>query len=568
MKRSVSKKAFRFCLFGLWVFAAVLFGCSNGTKQNLTDEKESAVVISTQKFEAAETSVQMAKNMAIGWNLGNTLDATGKGLSSETSWGQPYTTKAMITGIKNAGFNTIRIPVSWANHTTDDDYTIDPAWMNRVKTIVDWSLEAGLCVILNDHHDNYAESKLKTGYALSRNSEIQDKSKAFLSSVWKQIAITFADYDNRLVFELLNEPRDVDGEVCGNEWWTNDKSLINVITAYEQVCLNQIRSVPGNENRFVMVSGYAASSDTGIISLYTMPNDSATDRLILSVHAYSPYSFAMEDPGEITFTSSHKSQLNSLFSYLNSNYVSEGIGVVIGETGATNKNNLSDRIEWAKAFFGGAYQYGIPSVLWDNGNHQVFGSKYDDHYGYYNRRNQTWYFPSLIEAMMKSVYGDSITINTNDQKGTEATHISTRTVDISNTYSNITIAENHPWVNGKQDTSVISNYQYVLDISNFYENDLPKNGDKLKILWKGKSNIDIAKLRIRPVDTSSNVNYWKELTSNTDNSIACVNNIKAEIEFSLEQEIEITADAIANISLCISYELEDGKGPAIIKSSK
>ena len=417
------KKAFRFSLVGLWLFAVVLLGCANNTTQNtnnVIDNKEAAVIITTPDFEVAETSVQMVKNMAIGWNLGNTLDATGgNGLNSERSWGQPYTTKAMLTGLRKAGFKTIRIPVSWANHTSGSDYKIDSAWMNRVKTIVDWALEEGFCVILNDHHDNYAVSKLNKGYALSKESDIQDKSKAFLSSIWKQIATTFADYDNRLVFELLNEPRDIDGEVGGNEWWTNDKELLNVITSYEQVCLNQIRSVKGNENRFVMATGYAASSDTGIISLYTMPKDSANDRLILSVHAYSPYSFAMEDPGEKTFTSSHKNQLNSFFAWLNTNYIKKGIGVVIGETGATNKNNLSDRIEWAKAFFGGAYQYGIPAVLWDNGVWEVIGSKYNEHYGFYNRDSQTWYFPSLIEAMMKAVYGDSISIENNgDDNGT------------------------------------------------------------------------------------------------------------------------------------------------------
>lgn len=420
------KKVFRFSLVGLWLFTVVLLGCTNNTTQNtnnVIDNKEATVIITTPDFEVAETSVQMVKNMAIGWNLGNTLDATGgNGLNSERSWGQPYTTKAMLTGLRKAGFKTIRIPVSWANHTSGSDYKIDSAWMNRVKTIVDWALEEGFCVILNDHHDNYAVSKLNKGYALSKESDIQDKSKAFLSSVWKQIATTFADYDNRLVFELLNEPRDIDGEVGGNEWWTNDKELLNVITSYEQVCLNQIRSVKGNENRFVMATGYAASSDTSIISLFTMPEDSANDRLILSVHAYSPYSFAMEDPGEKTFTSSHKNQLNSFFAWLNINYIKKGIGVVIGETGATNKNNLSDRVEWAKAFFGGAYKYDIPAVLWDNGVWEVTNNKYNEHYGFYNRDSQTWYFPSIIEAMMKAVYGDSIsTGNINGDNGTGST---------------------------------------------------------------------------------------------------------------------------------------------------
>ncbi len=462
MKYFNNKKAFRFSLVCLALFVAVLFGCANNTTQNTNNiDKEEPVIISTSNFEIAETSVQMVKNMAIGWNLGNTLDATGgNGLNSETSWSQPYTTKAMITGLRKAGFKTIRIPVSWANHTSGSDYKIDSAWMNRVKTIVDWALEEGFCVILNDHHDNYAVSKLNKGYAISKESDIQDKSKAFLSSVWKQIATTFADYDNRLVFELLNEPRDIDGEVGENEWWTNDKDLLNVITSYEQVCLNQIRSVKGNENRFVMATGYAASSDTGIISLYTMPKDSANDRLILSVHAYSPYSFAMDDPGEKTFTSSHKSQLNSFFVWLNTNYIKKGIGVVIGETGATNKNNLSDRVEWAKAFFGGAYNYGIPAVLWDNGVWEVTNNKYNEHYGYYNRRSQTWYFPSIIEAMMKAVYGDSIsTGNINGDNGTG----NTDATNPQNNTSNDTQKEDLVILENKTDTTLAYNKWFELD---------------------------------------------------------------------------------------------------------
>ena len=460
IRKTPTWNLFRLSLFGLWLFATVLFGCSNNTQSannNVTDDKESTVIITTENFVPAETSVQMVKNMTIGWNLGNTLDATnGSGLSSETSWGQPTTTKAMLAGVRKAGFKTIRIPVSWANHTSGEDYKIDSAWMNRVKTVVDWALDEGFCVILNDHHDNYAESKLNKGYALSKKSDVQKKSKAFLSSVWKQIATTFADYDNRLVFELLNEPRDISGEVGGNEWWTNDKSLLNVITDYEQVCLDQIRSVSGNENRFVMVTGYAASSDTGIISLYTMPTDTATDRLILSVHAYSPYSFAMESPGEKNFTSAHKSSLNSFFAWLNTNYIKKGIGVVIGETGATNKNNLSDRIEWANTFFGGAYKYGIPAVLWDNGVWQVTGTKYDEHYGYYNRRSQTWYFPSLIEAMMKAVYGDSISIDNNGDDNSTTTTDNTETPD-----DNTGTSTDNPVDTPKEDLVILENKSYT-----------------------------------------------------------------------------------------------------------
>ena len=414
------------------------------------------------------SATEVVKRMTVGWNLGNTLDATGgSGLSSETSWGQPTTTKAMLAGVRKAGFKTIRIPVSWAKHTSGSDYTIDSAWMNRVKTVVDWALDEGFCVILNVHHDNYKESELNkgtVGYALSKDKAVQDKSKAFLSSVWKQIATTFADYDNRLVFEVLNEPRDIDGEVGGNEWWTNDKTLLNVITSYEQVCINQIRSVKGNEKRFVMAPSYAATSDTGIISLFTLPTDSAKDRLILSVHAYSPYDFAMKSPGDVKFTSAHKSSLDTLFAWLNTNYVKKGIGVVIGETGATNKNNLSDRIEWANAFFAGAYKYGIPAVLWDNGIWQVTGTKYDEHYGYYNRNSQTWYFPTLIEAMMKAVYGSSISVDNggNDDNGTTTTDTPETPGDNTGT------STDNPSDTPKEDLVILENKSYTANgYSNF-----------------------------------------------------------------------------------------------------
>ena len=548
------KKAFRFSLVGLWLFSAVLFGCANNTTQNNNNiDKEEPVIISTSNFEVAETSVQMVKNMAIGWNLGNTLDATGgNGLNSERSWGQPYTTKAMITGLRKAGFKTIRIPVSWANHTSGSDYKIDSAWMNRVKTIVDWALEEGFCVILNDHHDNYAVSKLNKGYALSKESDIQDKSKAFLSSIWKQIATTFASYDNRLVFELLNEPRDIDGKVGGNEWWTNDKELLNVITSYEQVCLNQIRSVKGNENRFVMATGYAASSNTDIISLYTMPKDSANDRLILSVHAYSPYSFAMEDPGEKTFTSSHKNQLNSFFAWLNTNYIKKGIGVVIGETGATNKNNLSDRVEWAKAFFGGAYKYGIPAVLWDNGVWEVTNNKYNEHYGYYNRRSQTWYFPSIIEAMMKAVYGDSIsTGNINGDNGTgNPDNTSTDNTEQGNTDTpkeDLVILENKSYItngysNFALDSAVdLSGYKYLKSEVQLIT---AEDADKKQILlqffnsaWKSIGNAKTISVSstiyteiLEPEEGPRDLMHIQPVVQDTSNAYAALSNIQIMIK--------------------------------------
>ena len=420
--RSISFKKMLTGLFAVSLFAASIISCDDLNRQKTKTENQGTTipVAKTGDFEPASTSVDMARNMAIGWNLGNTLDAhkgnvQNAGIATETEWGMPATTEEMITAIKNAGFKTIRIPVSWHNHISDtNNYTIDFNWMARVKQIVDWAYNKNMCVIINIHHDNLSISQIKgnIGFAISNNADIQAQSKKYIEKIWTQIATEFSNYDNRLVFEVLNEPRDIGGEFKGNEWWTNNKDMIDIITAYEQAGVNAIRAVAGNENRFIMVPGYAASgSDTGMLALYTMPTDSAQDKLLLSAHAYSPYNFAMNDLTDTVFGDDDKSSLNAMFNYLKENYTDKGIGVVMGEASATDKENLSDRVAWATYYFTKAKEAGIPVVLWDN---MVTAStpnstNIGERHGYYNRRSNSWYFPTMIQAMMKAVYGENYT---------------------------------------------------------------------------------------------------------------------------------------------------------------
>lgn len=367
--------------------------------------------INKKEFTPAQTSVEMAKAMTIGWNLGNTLDANGgSGLSSETSWGAPETTKEMIEGIASAGFKTIRIPVSWHTHVSGENNTINSEWLARVKTIVDWAYNSGLCIILNIHHDNMNETDFSSsnckGYALTPDTNLQNKSKKYISDVWSQVADCFKDYDNRLVFEILNEPRDIDGKIWGNEWWVNEDNATAanaIITSYEQAGLNAIRNAGSNNStRFVMVPDYAASPD--FLGQYTMPQDTARDRMILSVHAYTPYEFTMydtSDPSKFTstFTQTEKNSISYVLSNLENNYIKKGIGVVIGETGASNKKNLDDRIKWAQYYFSEANKTGIPLVLWDNCQYDAAPAE-SERFGFYDRNRQLWYFPSLMKAML------------------------------------------------------------------------------------------------------------------------------------------------------------------------
>ncbi|NLK60881.1 MAG: glycoside hydrolase family 5 protein, partial [Treponema sp.] len=157
-----------------------------------------------------------------------------------------------------------------------------------------------------------------------------------------------------------------------------------------------------NENRYVMITPYVASPEAAKSSLFVIPADTADDKLILSVHAYTPYVFAMQDPGVSTFTTDHQGEIDSFMGMLNRKFV-EGrrIPVIIGEYGATNKDNLAQRVAWFSYYCGKAASYGMTTILWDNGNHEVpSGGSFNELYGFYDRTAQTWYFPEILDAIL------------------------------------------------------------------------------------------------------------------------------------------------------------------------
>ena len=130
-------------------------------EQEATDKMQEAENTMIESYEMPDSdAIALVRDMKIGWNLGNTLDASSDNnrsdeLSYESLWCGIKTTKEMIDAVKNAGFRTVRIPVSWHNHVTaDGSYTISQVWMDRVQEIVDYAIEDDMYVILNIHHDN------------------------------------------------------------------------------------------------------------------------------------------------------------------------------------------------------------------------------------------------------------------------------------------------------------------------------------------------------------------------------------------------------------------------------
>lgn len=354
------------------------------------------------------TARELVWNMKTGWNLGNTLDANGcTGIESQESWGQPLTTKEMIDGLAAAGFKTIRIPVSWANHLEAKNHKIDRKWLARVKEIVDWAIADDMYVIINIHHDNFDRpSGISYGSGFYPNPVCWNESMLFIKNVWTQIAKTFnKEYDEHLIFELLNEPRLRGHE---HEWWAsagcNDcKYGAQTLNKLNQVALDAIRSTGGNnKKRFIMISGLAAAPHSVLdLNTFKLPQDKEEGRLILSVHMYTPYSFAMQNPGETALTEGHKKEVNATFDQLNENFISKGVPVVIGEYGATNKNNLEDRCRWYGNFISESRKYGMCCVMWDNGDWNC-ANTYEEKFGFYNRTEQKWYFPEIIDSIMKA----------------------------------------------------------------------------------------------------------------------------------------------------------------------
>ena len=336
-----------------------------------------------------EGSVEFVKRLKLGWNLGNTLDATdSRGLDTETSWGVPKTTKEMIHFVKECGFTSIRIPVSWYKHVSGEDFTIDPEWMDRVNEVVDWALEEDFYVIINSHHD--------CDYYYPSDEKLESSLK-YIECIWTQVADRFKDYDEKLIFEAMNEPRLMGTSV---EWWFNlqnaeGNASIKCINELNQKFVDVVRSSGGNnDKRFIMVPSYSANPDFALYPNFKFPEDPA-GHSILSVHAYTPYDFAGNVSGYSEWTESKKSELG-FAQKLYLRFGPQNIGVVIGEFGATNKGNDADRIAWAKDYTEKTSQYGMPCFVWDNMQTGVGA----ENFGIIDRKNLKVSFPDLLDAYL------------------------------------------------------------------------------------------------------------------------------------------------------------------------
>lgn len=324
--------------------------------------------------EADNDATARTKELGLGWNLGNHMDAINNGVSGETVWGNPKATQATFTGVRTAGFTSVRIPVTWMGHIGDaPDYTIETAWMNRVAEIVGYAEAAGLKVILNTHHDeDHGDGHWQDLRGAVNNAETNETIKKEIAAVWTQIANKFKDKGDFLMFESFNEL------IYGSEWSSsaNTEKKCAVINEWNQVFVDAVRATGGNnETRWLGVPGYAASPN--YLGYLAVPDDPAK-KTMLAFHCYDPYDFTIgdkqtQDWGHTgTSFKSGEDQIKKLFSGIYTNFIAKNIPIYMGEFGCSmrDKNNSQ---AWAYYLYYLEYvvkcakTYGIAPFLWDNG---------------------------------------------------------------------------------------------------------------------------------------------------------------------------------------------------------
>jgi len=339
------------------------------------DEDGNVSEITPPPKPADLTSLEFARAMGYGINLGNTMEACDsknripnrEPSVYETMWGQPVTTQAMITGMKNAGFKTLRIPVAWTNAMDfeNGDYTIDPAYLDRVAEIVDYALNEDMYVIINDHWDHGWWSMF--GHP---DAAVIEMASEMYGSMWTQIATRFAKYDQRLIFEAGNEE-------LGNRF--NDKTPFSPDGGKltEDQCyaflrrvtfhfVFTVRGVPGNENRYLLIPGYNTDIVKTCDERYQMPIDAADDKLLISVHYYTPWAYCGDNAGTSNWgTLSDVEEQNALLEMM-TKFTEQGYGVVLGEWGVLD-NEGEDRLTFYTNFLDNCDKYGYVPLLWDTG---------------------------------------------------------------------------------------------------------------------------------------------------------------------------------------------------------
>ncbi len=393
-------------------------GCANNTdssgsgsqsdSEEVTDIPEETEAV-WDELDASEITAAMG----LGWNLGNQLEASSNGVPSETAWGNPVITEDLLKTVKDAGFSTVRIPVSYLSMIGEGpDYTVDAAWFDRIEQVVNYVLDNDMFAIINVHGDGYYTVN-GSWLLCAEDDEAQKEITAKYKALWTQIAERFAKYDEHLIFESMNEE-------FNNNYGKPDSSAYENINKYNEIFVESVRSTGGNNaKRWLLMPGWNTNVDyTSEEYGFRIPEDplceSDGNRIMISVHYYDPYNFTLDESISSCTTQwgkyatekfdnwGQEDYVDNQMKKLSDNFTSKGYPVVIGEMGVISKslydkNSDAYRRYWYEYVVKAAKKVGAIPVCWDNGYNGNKG------FGLFSRTACSVTQPELIEAVIRAI---------------------------------------------------------------------------------------------------------------------------------------------------------------------
>jgi endoglucanase len=313
------------------------------------------------------TPTELNKKLGKGINMGNMFEAP-----SETAWGNPFKDD-YFKRIAELGFNSVRVPIRWdvaERAAQNAPYTVNPVFLARIKTIVDNAIANKLYVIINMHH----HEEIFTD---------PEKVKPRFLSQWEQIATYFKDYNQSLLFEIMNEP--------------HDKLTPELWNTFMADGLKSIRK--SNPTRAVLI-GPGDYNGLGALPKIKLPDDK---NLILSIHYYNPFQFTHQGAEWIGTDATswlgtkwedldvERNQVESEFSYLKTFQKANNIPVNIGEFGSYSKADIASRAKWTTFLSRWFELQGFSWAYWE----------FSAGFGIYDPQT-TSYNQSLVDALIKN----------------------------------------------------------------------------------------------------------------------------------------------------------------------
>jgi endoglucanase len=260
----------------------------------------------------------------------------------------------------------VRLPVAWDTYAVDGK--IQPDKLRRVQEVVDWITAAGMFCVINIHWDGgWIDSSQKLRFMPSHATFTKDAERKF-RSYWQQIASCFADKNQQVVFEALNEETDFSGAGSMEQAYAT-------LQRVNQLFIDTVRATGGNNSkRLLIVTGYSTDIAKTTSQLYRLPTDPLPHRLLISVHYYTPWAFAGLSKDEwwakmlpTWGTPSDVAELNRLFDAMQAFCKKNDLPAFIGEFNVTEAKEKASRVRWITAVAKAALSRHMVPVLWDTG---------------------------------------------------------------------------------------------------------------------------------------------------------------------------------------------------------